>query len=159
MVERLAESDLLLANREGVSAKTPRAEKNVVLRGLATARGVASVPNAAAAISGTLSALKFVGQRVVLTGLTSRPELNGQAGVCEKYVPDKKRYAVRLDGTPTDATPLALKVECLALETGSSTGGDARDPYGVCNLEPDARAAVEAQLLASLKGGSAVRAA
>ena len=44
VVERLAESDLLLANRQGVSAKTPRAEKNVVLRGLATARGVAIGP-------------------------------------------------------------------------------------------------------------------
>jgi phosphotransferase system enzyme I (PtsP) len=44
VVERLAGSDLLLANRQGGSAKTPRAEKNVVLRGLATARGVAIGP-------------------------------------------------------------------------------------------------------------------
>lgn len=44
MVERLAESDILLPRREGGRLRTPRAEKNVMLRGLATARGVAIGP-------------------------------------------------------------------------------------------------------------------
>ena len=44
VVERIAESDLLMHRREGQSAKIPRAEKNVMIRGLATARGVAIGP-------------------------------------------------------------------------------------------------------------------
>jgi len=122
-----------------------------------TTRSAAPTQDAATAISETLKALKLVGQRVVLKGLSSRPELNGQAGVCEKYVPEKKRFAVRLDGVSADTPPLALKTDCLALETGA-TDGDARDPYGVGSLTPDARAAVEAQLLAGLTGTNAIKA-
>jgi phosphotransferase system enzyme I (PtsP) len=43
VVTRIAESDAFLAN-QGPEAKKPRAEKNVTLRGLATARGVAIGP-------------------------------------------------------------------------------------------------------------------
>lgn len=44
VVDRIAESELLLANRDGRVPRGPRAEKNVVIRGLATSRGVAIGP-------------------------------------------------------------------------------------------------------------------
>ena len=69
------------------------------------------------ASSGAAAAL--VGKRVTLQGLTSRPELNGKGGVCERFEPAKGRCVVRLDGT--SGAGLLLKIESLSLEEGPPT--------------------------------------
>jgi hypothetical protein len=55
----------------------------------------------------------LVGQRVVLSDLQARPELNGRQGTVVQYVAAKGRCAVRLDGAAEADAPLALKPACL----------------------------------------------
>ena len=43
-------------------------------------------------------AVAFVGRRVELRGLNSKPELNGQRGVVTKFLAAAERFAVQLDG-------------------------------------------------------------
>ena len=78
------------------------------------------------ASSGAAAAL--VGKRVTLQGLTSRPELNGKGGVCERFEPAKGRCVVHLDGT--SGAGLLLRIESLSLEVvppTSTTEGDDDD--------------------------------
>ena len=51
------------------------------------------------------------GAHVQLSGLISRPELNGRQGVVLLFDPHKARYGVRL----ADGKEMLLKRECLTL--------------------------------------------
>lgn len=51
----------------------------------------------------------LINERVVLTGLRSRPELNGARGVCVSFVKAKARCAIRLDSMAESDAPMALK--------------------------------------------------
>ena len=51
------------------------------------------------------------GAHVCISGLISRPELNGQQGVVLIFDPQKARYGVQL----ADGTEILLKPECLTL--------------------------------------------
>ena len=52
-----------------------------------------------------------VGAHVRISGLISRPELNGEQGVVLFFDHQKARYSVRL----ADGTEMLLKLECLTL--------------------------------------------
>jgi predicted DsbA family dithiol-disulfide isomerase len=56
----------------------------------------------------------WVGRRVRLAGLVARPEINGAAGLCERFDAEKGRYVVRLASDP-GGKPIAVKAENLAL--------------------------------------------
>ena len=80
----------------------------------------AAPPPPAAAITAAASSddggAALVGQRVVLSNLQARPELNGCTGMCVQYLPSKGRCAVRLDGQGDGegaTQPLSLKPACL----------------------------------------------
>lgn len=74
----------------------------------------------------------LLGRRVVIQGLSSKPELNNTQGVAESFDEVKCRYNVRLDAT---GTFLALKPTCLVAapgqgrdETHSARGGGGMPP-------------------------------
>ena len=64
----------------------------------------------------------FIGQEVRLVGLKAKPELNGAAGVCERFDKAQGRYAVRLAG---QEKPIAVKGANLELVDAGD--GDAKD--------------------------------
>ena len=60
----------------------------------------------------------LVGRRVIVDGLSSKPELNGSRGIAVGFDEDKGRYTVRLDAGPT----MALRPSNLTAD-GSADGG------------------------------------
>eukprot|EP00928_Gymnodinium_smaydae_P061952 TRINITY_DN45902_c0_g1_i1.p1 TRINITY_DN45902_c0_g1~~TRINITY_DN45902_c0_g1_i1.p1 ORF type:complete len:473 (+),score=64.55 TRINITY_DN45902_c0_g1_i1:104-1522(+) len=54
-----------------------------------------------------------VGHRVQVIGLSSRPELNGCEGVLVRYVSERSRWEVWLDGASADSKPLGLREDNL----------------------------------------------
>lgn len=59
-------------------------------------------------------AAPLVGKRVVIEGLSSKPELNGSRGVAVSFDDQKSRYMVQLDS----GAVLSLKPACLTAEPG-----------------------------------------
>ena len=51
----------------------------------------------------------LLSKRVIISGLSARPELNGTVGVAEKFVPAKGRYGVRINDGSLDGSLIALK--------------------------------------------------
>jgi len=63
-----------------------------------------------------------VGDRVQLTGLESKPELNGNCGVCERFIAEKGRWKVVLDDKPKGSS-LVVKPENLQVIPSYDKGG------------------------------------
>jgi hypothetical protein len=68
------------------------------------------------------------GQRVIVQGVVSRPQLNGKQGCILRYVPLSERYHVVMDGfhrLPSDAEVVSLRYACVRFvseSTGTLTG-------------------------------------
>ena len=77
-----------------------------------------TVAAAAAATGDADSATLKAGVKVLIDGIKSRPEVNGQVGTIVEYLPERERYSVRLapDATHPAGEELALKMAVLTLQ-------------------------------------------
>jgi len=83
----------------------------------------------------------LVGRRVVVSGLTSKPELNGTKGTAASFDEDRGRYNVKLDST---GSFMALKPASLTAETSDDAhfsggaGGGGMPSFGMPGGAPAA---------------------
>ena len=59
-------------------------------------------------------------ERVVLHGLSARPELNGRSGTAVSFDPDTARYGVQLDSTDASLGTICVAVKPANLRASSS---------------------------------------
>lgn len=91
----------------------------------AGAEGAAAAGGAAA----SAEAFPLVGKRVVISGLASKPELNGVHGYALAYDAERGRYVVVLDGQ-TDGQTLSLQPKNLTAGEGEEGAAPPAQPQG-----------------------------
>ena len=82
--------------------------------------------DAPAAEPAAVDPIALVGATVVVVGLVSRPDLNGQSGVVVSYVAEKGRYAVAVGG----GEMMRLKPDNMRVETSMQTAEEEKYMMG-----------------------------